>query len=712
MNFLDISENNEKTCVFFDFLKKVYYNHIYYIITIQHMFFLKQYTSILRSQIALYNWPEGNTDESHETGESAPQESAETPEAVRSLEEQLESINSAMRIVEFFIHRVWDFLNQVQEWQHEWVSAEDAEFESLRDMYNRKQAELEMLSVESRTIEETLREILQNLPNWNWESRENWSSQESQSVSLEVNALSKRLEIVMAGLADRIAHIDPEIRDQDINTIINIFRDLQWLDTRSITDTTERHDCISRTLAHFNALQVDLDIALRDNEVVWDNWEKLWERRRNLLDKKYTELQENGTEVQQNIIHDNTWEFIPFSELSSDKFWALQKEWINLAEYMLVDRQWNAFSEYEAWKEYIINCAWNPNISWYIISYIFDIEHVNKLIIDEKEYTRTNDGSATFKDNEGNSIWDLRDGMTVTVSNIVPLEDEDLTSIQESLSRSFGVDRSSAIMGEVYWAYEAVRESRWFNFSTFLDALKSWDWSTIIDQITHFLRFEIDFDTETNTFNMSDPANPERWYQVSEADMSLATLSDIPPSWRANLIRSARENGLTPEELMNHVNEECRNVPFPPANFIRLIWKESSWRSWIRNQSGSSAFWLWQIIDSTWREVGRGDRNDPKAQITWSLNYLERIIKRRNCTPEDAAAFYNTGANFTVNDSPAPAIYVQQNSVIVNYIPSNKRSNNITRRQYFIAAVAYYNDLSYGEAWNRSSFWTSSWHSR
>jgi hypothetical protein len=112
------------------------------------------------------------------------------------------------------------------------------------------------------------------------------------------------------------------------------------------------------------------------------------------------------------------------------------------------------------------------------------------------------------------------------------------------------------------------------------------------------------------------------------------------------------------------------------------------------------------MIDSTWAAYANWwDRRNPIDQMKASVQYLKHIMRVRDCSPEDACAFYNTWEWFNISNGPAPASYVRQNGVIVNKIPDWMRSNWITSREYFIWAVAYYNDMSFSEANDQSRFW-------
>lgn len=71
----------------------------------------------------------------------------------------------------------------------------------------------------------------------------------------------------------------------------------------------------------------------------------------------------------------------------------------------------------------------------------------------------------------------------------------------------------------------------------------------------------------------------------------------------------------------------------PYLNWI--IQKESSGNPQAKN-SKSSAYGLMQFLDSTWKNYGIGNRDNPVDQVVSGINY----IKKRYGTPQNAVAFW------------------------------------------------------------------------
>ena len=68
----------------------------------------------------------------------------------------------------------------------------------------------------------------------------------------------------------------------------------------------------------------------------------------------------------------------------------------------------------------------------------------------------------------------------------------------------------------------------------------------------------------------------------------------------------------------------------------RLVMKESGWRNTAQNPT-STAYGIFQFLNSTWGGVGARKTSDPRAQIAAGLTY----IGRRYGTPSGALAFHN-----------------------------------------------------------------------
>ena len=116
----------------------------------------------------------------------------------------------------------------------------------------------------------------------------------------------------------------------------------------------------------------------------------------------------------------------------------------------------------------------------------------------------------------------------------------------------------------------------------------------------------------------------------------------------------------------------------------------------------SSAYWLWQMIDSTWNKYWYWlERSNPRDQLEATCRYLKNIIENKKCSIKLAMAYYNTWERI-MNISKSKAVeYARKNPAITRKIlqwGKIKDIKEMTPEFYFTWAVAYYNDINYKEA--------------
>ena len=138
------------------------------------------------------------------------------------------------------------------------------------------------------------------------------------------------------------------------------------------------------------------------------------------------------------------------------------------------------------------------------------------------------------------------------------------------------------------------------------------------------------------------------------------------------------------------------------ANHSRISEQELKWlidhenRNWdpMISAPWSSAYWLWQMINSTWLEYWKWlDRSNPKDQLEATCRYLDAIMDRQWCSIELAKAYYNTWEWIhSISDAKAKD-FASKNPAI-----SKKIKWEINAKSYLTWAVAYYNDISFDKA--------------
>ena len=176
------------------------------------------------------------------------------------------------------------------------------------------------------------------------------------------------------------------------------------------------------------------------------------------------------------------------------------------------------------------------------------------------------------------------------------------------------------------------------------------------------------------------------WITVWGENITLSSIfSSYEYKWESN----------THVPYMDAINAASAQTGVPTWAIIQLIYHENrGWNPGIKNP-WSSAYGLGQMIDSTWNTYWAGlNRHDPADQLLATARYMASIRKNRgNCPWEMVLAYYNTWEGIWKLTPSQISNYSSLNSVIV----SGRWWHTNDKKQYFIAAVAYYNDLNGAE---------------
>ena len=148
------------------------------------------------------------------------------------------------------------------------------------------------------------------------------------------------------------------------------------------------------------------------------------------------------------------------------------------------------------------------------------------------------------------------------------------------------------------------------------------------------------------------------------------------------------------EKYISSINAAASKYGVPSWAIIQLIYHEN--RTWNPNIKApwSSAYGLWQMINSTWNTYGEWDRNNPADQLMATAKYMKHIQENKNCSWEEVLAYYNTW-EWIMSWRVDINTYYNLNPAITNKIPWGLWRSD---KNYFIWAVAYYNDISFDMA--------------
>src|SRR5690606_36421804 len=114
--------------------------------------------------------------------------------------------------------------------------------------------------------------------------------------------------------------------------------------------------------------------------------------------------------------------------------------------------------------------------------------------------------------------------------------------------------------------------------------------------------------------------------------------------------------GSAPGDLRAYAQERLREYGLADQWWAldRLVQKESGWNPRAQNPR-STAFGLFQFLDSTWATVGARKTADPHAQIDAGLRY----IAQRYGSPTAALAFHNRNGWYNEGGEVLPTgVYV------------------------------------------------------
>jgi len=247
---------------------------------------------------------------------------------------------------------------------------------------------------------------------------------------------------------------------------------------------------------------------------------------------------------------------------------------------------------------------------------------------------------------------------------------------------------------EVMWGYGNVIQSIATFISENNSAINAVEgWETLQLQIEWYSRHIIQWALsaivwEDMAANVSYDVNT--WVITTSGDLKIENLIGGSYEYAGNGTRHLR--------YMSDIRAAVSGTDVPMWALITLIYKENGRWDPTATPGTSSAYWLWQMIDSTWGTYGRGlNRNNPRDQLISTVRYMEAIQSRKNCPWEHVLAYYNTWEWINNISLSRARHFASINPAITAKIPWGMGAIN-SPRVYFTWAVAYYNDLTFEQA--------------
>jgi hypothetical protein len=366
------------------------------------------------------------------------------------------------------------------------------------------------------------------------------------------------------------------------------------------------------------------------------------------------------------------------SNITAWEIYSLKQEWYDLSKLFLIWWKENIDkNSMNVWDSFIVNFWWNKSLNNLIWAWdLLPIDQIDKVIINWVEWERRLTPRPWYYSNEWRylAVFDNYKVEIISKKEYTPEEKE--KSLLAFKNR-----------------FEEVRKPE--IISNFREQLSN-NWNNTDIKLEWFSKSDLEIIT---------------WYLTSRvSNENLSNLNFDLDKWllSSKTWESINEviNKFIPNESLWKWYEKYKDIVIEVSNkywvrtesLITLINHENARWDPLASAPWSSAYWLWQMIDSTWSTYWKWlDRNNPSDQLEATCRYLNAIKDRKNCSDELAMAYYNTWEWIkNISDSKARE-FARINPAISNKIPD---WISINAQNYFIWAVAYYNNKSFNEAKN------------
>lgn len=362
------------------------------------------------------------------------------------------------------------------------------------------------------------------------------------------------------------------------------------------------------------------------------------------------------------------------SNITAGEIYTLRQEWYDLSKLFLIWAWEFSKESMNVWDTFKVNFWWNKSLNQNIGAWdLLAIDKVDKVKINGVEWERKLSPRPGYYSADGRYLA-IFDNYSVEIVSKKEFTSEENEKSVVAFKERYNEIRKPEVLSNFKeqlkesWSNNTEIALKWFTKSD-LEVVASYLWKYLPNEIANNISFDL-----------------EKWVIKSKTGESVnEVINKFVPneklwSWYEKykdiVIEVSSKYWIRPEKLITLINHENRK------------WDPLAGAPW------SSAYGLWQMIDSTWATYWKGlDRNNPKDQLESTCRYLVAIMDRKNCPVELAMAYYNTGEWIKNISNSKAQEYARINPAIAKFI-----TWTVTAEAYFEAAVAYYNDTTIEKA--------------
>lgn len=363
------------------------------------------------------------------------------------------------------------------------------------------------------------------------------------------------------------------------------------------------------------------------------------------------------------------------SNISSWEIYTLKQNWYDLSKLFLIWAWEVSKDNMNIWDSFKVNFWWNQSLNKTIwAGDLLPIDKIDKVKINWVEWERKLEPRPGYYSAEGRYL-SVFDNYTIEIVSKKDFTPEEQQKSLDAFKNRYEEIRKPEVLSNLREQLKAAWNSSEISLTWFSKSDLEVVGSYLAKYLPKEIAANIDFDAEKWVIKTKN------WESINEVINKFVPLENLWKwfeKYKDIVLEVSNKYWIRPEKLITLINHENSR------------WDPMAWAP------GSSAYWLWQMIDSTWAKYWKWlDRNDPKDQLDATCRYLVDIMSRKNCPIELAMAYYNTWEWIMSISSSKAQEYASKNPAIAKNIPS---WTSINPKSYFTAAVAYYNDTDYRTA--------------